>query len=65
MNVPAGAYDRFLVDALPRARTHGPWTPDDGPLPALYLSHGAPPLFDDAVWLRRLFEWARSFQTVT
>ncbi|MGW1504951.1 dioxygenase family protein [Streptomyces mirabilis] len=58
--VPAGAYDRFLIDALPRARSQRAWTPVDGPLPALYLSHGAPPLFDDGPWLRELFEWAQS-----
>ncbi|MBV9444357.1 MAG: dioxygenase [Streptosporangiaceae bacterium] len=58
--VPAGAYDEFLPRALPRARAQRPWTPADGPLPALYISHGAPPLFDDALWLRQLFEWAQS-----
>jgi len=45
--VPAGAYDQFLPGALPRARAQRAWTPADGPLPGLYLSHGAPPLFDD------------------
>ncbi|MGY1795988.1 dioxygenase [Geodermatophilus sp. SYSU D00525] len=39
---------------------HRPWTPDDGPLPALYLSHGAPPLFEDAAWMRELAAWARA-----
>ena len=58
--VPAGAYDEFLPGALPRARAQRPWTPADGPLPALYLSHGAPPLFDDALWLGQLFEWAQA-----
>lgn len=58
--VPAGAYDDFLPAALPRAREQRQWTPADGPLPALYLSHGAPPLFDDGPWLRELFEWAQS-----
>ncbi|UUU25462.1 dioxygenase family protein [Streptomyces sp. DSM 40750] len=58
--VPGGAYDRFLVDALPKARAQREWTPEDGPLPALYLSHGAPPLFDDGPWLRELFGWAQS-----
>jgi 4,5-DOPA dioxygenase extradiol len=58
--VPAGAYDEFLPEALPRARAQQQWTPADGPLPALYLSHGAPPLFDDGPWLRELFEWAQS-----
>jgi 4,5-DOPA dioxygenase extradiol len=57
--VPAGAYDEFLVEALPRARAQRAWTPADRPLPALYLSHGAPPLFDDGPWLRQLFEWAQ------
>jgi 4,5-DOPA dioxygenase extradiol len=27
-------------------------------LPALFISHGAPPLLDDAEWLGRLFDWA-------
>ena len=57
--VPVGAYDEFLVEALPRAREQRDWTPADGPLPALYLSHGAPPLFDDGPWLRQLFGWAQ------
>src|SRR3981189_2791017 len=26
-------------------------------LPALYLSHGAPPLIDDPVWTRELAAW--------
>ncbi len=58
--VPAGAYDDFLPGALARARTQREWTPADGPLPALYLSHGAPPLFDDGPWLRQLLNWAQS-----
>lgn len=27
-------------------------------MPALYISHGAPPLADDQVWTRELAEWA-------
>jgi 4,5-DOPA dioxygenase extradiol len=27
-------------------------------MPALYLSHGAPPLADDALWTRQLAEWS-------
>jgi 4,5-DOPA dioxygenase extradiol len=57
--VPAGAFDEFVVDALPAARSQREWTPSDGPLPALYLSHGAPPLFDDAEWMWQLFQWAQ------
>jgi 4,5-DOPA dioxygenase extradiol len=63
--VPAGAFDEFLVNALPAARSHRAWTPEDGPLPALYLSHGAPPLFDDAVWLRELFTWSQALPKPT
>ena len=36
------------------------WTPDDGALPALYLSHGAPPTFEDGTWMRQLHDWARA-----
>ncbi len=42
------------------AGDHASWTPADGALPALYLSHGAPPLFEDATWMQELFAWARS-----
>ncbi|MGN9907423.1 dioxygenase family protein [Phytohabitans sp. LJ34] len=58
--IPAGAYDAFLPEALTKARTHRAWIPADGALPALYLSHGAPPLFDDGPWLRQLFDWAQA-----
>ena len=27
--------------------------------PVLYLSHGAPPLADDAVWTRQLADWSQ------
>lgn len=50
-------------DHLARVSQAGPhelWTPEHGPLPALYLSHGAPPLFEDAPWMTELFTWARS-----
>ena len=30
-----------------------------GRMPAIYLSHGAPPLADDALWTRQLAGWAR------
>jgi 4,5-DOPA dioxygenase extradiol len=36
------------------------WTPDDGALPSIYLSHGAPPTFEDAAWMRELHDWARA-----
>jgi len=34
------------------------WTPADGPMPALYLGHGAPPLLDDRLWTAELAAWA-------
>jgi 4,5-DOPA dioxygenase extradiol len=58
--IPAGAYDEFLPGAVDRARTQREWTPADGALPALYLSHGAPMLFNDPVWLRQLLDWSQS-----
>jgi 4,5-DOPA dioxygenase extradiol len=30
------------------------------PTPVLYLSHGAPPLADDATWTRQLAEWSQT-----
>jgi len=54
------AYQRFLAEAAPRSAAQRVWTPTDGSLPALYLGHGAPPLLDDAVWMRQLFDWALS-----
>ncbi len=58
--VPAGAFDAFLPEASSVSAAQRPWVPEDGALPALYLSHGAPPLFDDAVWMQQLFAWAQS-----
>jgi 4,5-DOPA dioxygenase extradiol len=52
--VPAGAYDDFVVEAAPRSAAQRGWEPSDGPLPALYIGHGAPPLLDDALWMSQL-----------
>jgi 4,5-DOPA dioxygenase extradiol len=54
------AFDAFLRDTAPASRQRRPWTPADGPMPALYLSHGAPPLFDDPLWIEQLFAWAQA-----
>jgi len=59
--VPAGAYDDFLAEAAPAASARSAWTPADGALPAMFLSHGAPPLLDDTAWMRDLFDWAQRF----
>jgi len=48
------------VRAVAAAGVHRAWRTEDGPLPSLYLSHGAPPLFEDADWMSQLFAWARS-----
>ena len=58
--VAAGAYDAFVTGATARSRAQRPWTPDDGPLPSVYVSHGAPPLLDDAAWMDDLFGWSQS-----
>lgn len=61
--IPGGAFDTFLREAAPASRDRRAWTPADGPLPALYISHGAPPLFDDPLWISQLFSWAQSLPT--
>ena len=55
---PAGAYDDLLTRVLPAAREQRVWEPEDGRLPTLFVSHGAPPTLDDAAWLDQLFGWA-------
>jgi 4,5-DOPA dioxygenase extradiol len=55
-------YRRHLdrVTRLDTAAPHRSWTPDDGPLPAVYLSHGAPMTFEDTPWMTELHDWARA-----
>ncbi|GIU99453.1 MAG: dioxygenase [Actinomycetota bacterium] len=36
------------------------WTEADGPMPAVYLGHGAPTLVDDERWTAELAAWARA-----
>jgi len=49
------------VAALEAADPHRPWTPTDGPLPSLYLSHGGGPMpFERSEWLDPLHGWARA-----
>ena len=57
---PASDFRRFLPDGKVRSAAQRTWTPADGPLPALYLSHGAPPLYDDPEWIEQLAAWAHS-----
>jgi 4,5-DOPA dioxygenase extradiol len=60
----AHPFERHL-ETVAKAAEHNSWTPSDGTLPALYLSHGAPPLFEDPVWMAQLFAWARSMPKPT
>lgn len=46
--------------ALEAVQPQARWSADDGPLPSLYLSHGAPPTSEDETWMRDLHGWARS-----
>ncbi|MFD9488351.1 DODA-type extradiol aromatic ring-opening family dioxygenase [Streptomyces sp. NPDC059991] len=57
---PAAAYDDLLARVLPQAREQQAWNPSDGPLPSLFVSHGAPFTLDDPQWLSDLFDWAQS-----
>ena len=41
------------------------WQPNDPPIPALFLGHGAPPLLDDARWTAELRGWATSLPRPT
>jgi 4,5-DOPA dioxygenase extradiol len=58
-------YDLFLTDAVPLSRDQRVWTPQDGPMPALYLGHGAPPLLDDDLWMSQLFGWSQELPKPT
>jgi 4,5-DOPA dioxygenase extradiol len=53
------------VAAGDAAAAHRVWTPADGPIPALYLSHGAPPTFEDPAWMTELHTWARALPRPT
>ncbi len=46
--------------AAEREAPHQLWTPQDGALPSLYLSHGAPMLFEMTGWMNELHAWARA-----
>jgi 4,5-DOPA dioxygenase extradiol len=57
---PAGAYEDLHDRVVEQARAQRLWTPEDGAMPALFVSHGAPPTLDDPEWLADLFAWAES-----
>ena len=51
---PFAAHLRRAAASAP----HRTWTEADGPLPSLYLSHGAPMLFEMTDWMTELHDWA-------
>jgi 4,5-DOPA dioxygenase extradiol len=61
----AAAFDAFEPAALAASAEQSVWQPGDAPLPSIYLSHGAPPLFDDAGWMDELFAWSTSMPKPT
>jgi 4,5-DOPA dioxygenase extradiol len=61
----AAAFDAFEPAALAASREQAVWRPGDDALPSIYLSHGAPPLFDDAGWMDELFAWSSSMPKPT
>jgi 4,5-DOPA dioxygenase extradiol len=55
---PGAAFDAFMSESAAKTRALRDWSESDGPMPALYLSHGAPPVFDDAHWIDQLSTWS-------
>lgn len=52
------ALAEHLAAARPRSAEQPVWTAQDGRLPTMFFGHGAPPLLDDPLWMRQLFDWA-------
>ena len=61
----AAAFDAFEPGALAASAEQAVWAPGDEALPSIYMSHGAPPLFDDAGWMDELFAWSTSMPKPT
>jgi 4,5-DOPA dioxygenase extradiol len=55
---PGAAFDAFMNESAAANRALRDWSESDGPMPALFLSHGAPPVFDDAHWIDQLAAWS-------
>lgn len=52
--------DIHLGNARPISALQKTWDASDGPMPAIYLGHGAPPTLDDSLWSSQLFSWSQS-----
>ena len=55
---PGAAFDAFVVSAAATLRDRPAWQDGDASMPSLYISHGAPPLFDDPRWIAQLAHWS-------
>jgi 4,5-DOPA dioxygenase extradiol len=62
---PGEAFDRFMAGRAVTSSGQNTWEEGDDPLPAIYLSHGAPPVFDDAHWIDQLFGWSQAMPKPT
>ena len=62
---PGAAFDAFLADVAPASHDQRGVDTGAGPLPAIYVSHGAPPLFDDPLWISQLFAWSQALPKPT
>jgi 4,5-DOPA dioxygenase extradiol len=62
---PGEAFDRFMAERALTSVGRSTWQEGDDPLPAIYLSHGAPPVFDDAHWIDQLFGWSQTMPKPT
>jgi 4,5-DOPA dioxygenase extradiol len=62
---PSGAFDQFLREQASTSRDQRRWTPADGPMPTLYLSHGALAVFEDELWISELFAWSQALPKPT
>jgi 4,5-DOPA dioxygenase extradiol len=59
--IPAGHPFAAHLRRVAALGPHREWTPQDGPLPSLYLSHGGGPMpFSQTQWLDPLLDWARA-----
>ncbi|MEY2990175.1 MAG: hypothetical protein RLZZ163_1091 [Actinomycetota bacterium] len=57
-SAPAAAYLSAESGLRARDSQRAIWRDGDAAFPALYVSHGAPPLFEDAEWIEALAGWA-------
>lgn len=55
---PGAAFLSAEADLLTRQSRRRLWSAQDAPFPALFISHGAPPLFEDGEWIQALAGWA-------